>query len=228
MMAARPLEAPAQPLHDPLAEANHRISNNLAALAATFIKRLPTIEAGPKVVPREEVADLMRDVAGRIGALGRLHRLLSTPPRAGEVDLDGFLTEVIDSFQSTGMFGDRLRIASNVKGCRVEANQASMLMLVFAEIVSNAVKYAHPSGLPVELSVVAATTPVGDLLLYVADDGVGFPEGFDEVRDAGPGLRLIRGLVEGAGGSLVTKSDALGLRFTIELPNARLQHSAGT
>src|SRR5262249_44648074 len=158
---------------DPLAEANHRIANNLAALAATIMKHLAWIEVGPKMMPREQIADLMKDIAGRIDALGRLHRLLSAPPKQGEVELDGFLAEVIGSFQSTGMFDDRLHVASNVKGCRVEAKQASMLMLVFAEIVSNAVKYAHPSGLPVELSVTAATTPLGGLRLHIADDGVG-------------------------------------------------------
>ena len=36
--------------------------------------------------------------------------------------------------------------------------------------------------------------------LQIADDGVGFPEGFDEWRDAGIGLRLVRTLVESAGG----------------------------
>ena len=47
-------------------------------------------------------------------------------------------------------------------------------------------------------------------------------EGFDEWRDAGIGLRLVRTLVESAGGSLAIKSDPLGLTFSIELPPARL------
>jgi two-component sensor histidine kinase len=222
-MAVRPIETPAEPPHDPLAEANHRIANNLAALAVTFMKRLPQIEAGPKLVPRELVADLMKDIAGRIEALGRLHRLLSAPPMQGEVELDDVLAEVIGSFQTTGLFGDRLHVASDVKGCHVAAEQAAMLMLVFVEIATNAFKYAHPTGLPVELTVAAAATPVGGLLVHIADDGVGFPEGFDEVRDAGPGLRLVRSLVVGAGGSLAIRSDPLGLRFSIQLPNAQLQ-----
>jgi two-component sensor histidine kinase len=60
------------------------------------------------------------------------------------------------------------------------------------------------------------------VVVEIGDDGVGFPEDFDEWRDAGIGLRLVRSLVEGTGGSLAIKSDPLGLTFSIELPPARL------
>jgi len=60
--------------------------------------------------------------------------------------------------------------------------------------------------------------------LQIADDGVGFPEGFDEWRDSGIGLGLVRTLVESTGGSMAMESDPLGLTFTITLPmQPRLQ-----
>jgi two-component sensor histidine kinase len=218
MSAVQVLEITTPAPLDPLAESNHRIANNLAELAAILMRQFRVIEAGPDTVPRELVGDLMKDMAGRIAALGRLHRLLSSPAAAGEVELDDLLREVIDSYSSTGMFGERLAVSTNVKGCRIKATQASMLMLVVAEIATNALKYAHPSGLPVELSIAGAKTPTGGLVLHIDDDGVGLPEDFDEARDAGHGLRLIRALVEHAGGSLALKSDPLGLAFSIELP----------
>ena len=63
-------------------------------------------------------------------------------------------------------------------------------------------------------------TPSGGLVPHIADDGVGLPEDFDEARDAGRGLKLVRGLVESAGGRLKMKSDQLGLSFSIEPPAA--------
>jgi two-component sensor histidine kinase len=160
-------------------------------------------------------------MASRIAALGRLHRLLSAPPAPGEVELDKLLREVIDAYNSTGVFSDRLHVCANVTGCRVTGAQASMLMLIFSETATNAVKYAHPSGLPIELTIAAAKTPTGGLILHIADDGIGLPEEFDEERDAGRGLRLVRDLVESAGGRLTMKSDPLGLSFSIELPGTR-------
>jgi two-component sensor histidine kinase len=106
----------------------------------------------------------------------------------------------------------------------VEASQASMLLIAFSEIATNAMKHAHPTGLPVELTIAGTATPGGGVQLQIADDGVGFPEGFDEWRDAGLGLRLVRSLVESAGGHLTTNSDPLGLTFSIQLPpQKRLQ-----
>ncbi len=218
MSAVELRETPPPAAPDPLAESNHRIANNLAELAAILMRQFRAIEAGPDTIPRELVGDLMKDMAGRIAALGRLHRLLSSPATAGEVELDELLREVIDGYNSTGMFGDRLTVSTNVKGCRIKAGQASVLMLIVAEIATNALKYAHPSGLPVELSIAAAKTPTGGLVLHIGDDGVGLPEDFDEARNAGRGLRLIRALVEHAGGSLALRSDPLGLSFSIEVP----------
>ena len=63
-----------------------------------------------------------------------------------------------------------------------------------------------------------APTPDGGVALEIGDDGVGFPEGFVESRDAGVGLKLVRSLVENSGGRLETRSDALGLTFAIQLP----------
>jgi len=208
---------------DAVVEANHRIANNLASLARIFTRQLPAIEAGPEMVPRELVVQLVKDMAGRMDALGRLHYLLSNGRVPGKVDLGEALSEVIEGFRTTGMFGDQLDIHLSADGCPIDAAKASMLMLVVAEIATNAVKYAHPSGLPVELTISATMTVAGSLNLRIADDGVGLPEGFDEKRDAGPGLRLVRGLVESAGGSLALNSDPLGLRYSIELPGIRHQ-----
>lgn len=221
MMAVQMHKTPTAPPPDALDESNHRIANSLAELAASLMRQLRVIETGPHTVPRELVGDLMKDMAGRIAALGRLHRLLSAPAASGEIKLDRLLAELLDAYNSTGVFGDRLLVSANLMGCRVAATQASTVMRIFAEIATNAVKYAHPSGLPVELDIAATTTPGGGLVLHIADDGVGLPEDFDEARNAGYGLKLVRGLVEGAGGHLTMKSDPLGLSFSIELPGAR-------
>ena len=158
MMAAQLRQVLAAPPPDALAKSNHRIANSLTELAAALMRQFRVIETGPDTIPRELVSDLMKDMAGRIAALGRLHRLLSAPPAPGEVELDKLLTEVIDAYNSTGVFSDRLQVCVNVAGCRVAGSQASILMMIFSEIATNAVKYAHPSGLPIELTIAAART----------------------------------------------------------------------
>jgi two-component sensor histidine kinase len=203
-------------------EADHRIANHLSMLVALARRPLPAIEKGRPTVPRELVADLLNDMAGKILSVARLHQMLANRPALGEVELGKVLMAAADELQSSGIFGDRLHVTSSLDDCFVEASQASRLLMAFSEIATNAIKYAHPTGLPVELAIAGAATPDGGVQLQIADDGVGFPEGFDEWRDAGLGLKLVRSLVESAGGSLAIKSDPLGLTFSIELQPTRL------
>ena len=187
-------------------------------LVAVVRRPLAAIKAGPYAIPRELVADLLNDMAGKILSMARLHLMLTRRPAPGEIELGAALESVVKELQASGIYADRLHIAMNLDGCLVDASQASMLMMAFSEIATNAIKYAHPTGLPVELTVTGAEMPGGGVQLQIADDGVGFPEGFDEWRDAGIGLRLVRTLVESAGGNVAMKSDSLGLTFSITLP----------
>jgi two-component sensor histidine kinase len=191
-------------------------------LVAIVRGQLPAIEEGPHAVPRELVDNLLNDMAGKILSVARLHMMLANRPATGEVELGTALASVVEELQVSAIFGDRLHVTTSLDTCIVQASQASMLLMAFSEIATNAIKYAHPTGLPVELTIAGSVTPDGGMQLQIADDGVGFPEGFDEWRDAGIGLRLVRTLVESAGGSLAIKSDPLGLTFSIELPPARL------
>lgn len=217
MSAFRVLKNPHVRPIDLALEANHRIANHLSMLVAAVRRPLPAIEDGPPTIPRELVADLLNDMAGKIHAVARLHLTLARQPAVGEVEIAKVLMAATEELQS-GIFGDRLQVTSSLNGHRVEASQASLLTMVFCEIATNAIKYAHPTGLPVELSLSCVETPGGGVVLEIADDGVGFPEGFEEWRDAGVGLRLVRSLVESAGGCVAMQSDPLGLTFSITLP----------
>jgi len=86
MSASRALnDLPVRPA-DLALEANHRIANHLSMLVATVRRPLPAIEAGPLTMPRELIADLLNDMAGKILAVARLHLMLAKQPVAGEVE----------------------------------------------------------------------------------------------------------------------------------------------
>jgi len=214
-------ETPRQPFADSAAvEANHRIANNLMALGALFMRQLRDIEKGPETVPKARLVDLVKDMTGRLNALGRLHHLLSANPAGGDSDLGEVLSEVFMGFRSTGMFGDRLNVHLDACGHRVSAAQASMLMLVVAEIATNAAKYAHPTGIPVEFRVSATRTRTGGLMLLIDDDGVGLPEGFDLESATSLGLQIVRTLVVGElGGRLrVIPRPGGGTEAVVDVP----------
>jgi two-component sensor histidine kinase len=204
---------------DLMLESNHRVANSLAVLAATLHQQIVRIGAGADTVPRKQVVEILNETAGKIVAISRLHRCFADNADREDCELHDVLTKVLQELERSGIYADRLRIGSieTAHHLHVEPTQAFRLTLAVAEMVTNAMKHAHPTGLPVEISLSSVSAADGATVLEISDDGVGFPEGFVEARDAGVGLKLIRSLVEGAGATLEVRSDPLGLVYAIRI-----------
>ncbi len=107
------------------------------------------------------------------------------------------------------------RLSAN---CHVTPEQAQQIGLIVCEVVMNAVKHAHPTGIPVQISLVCRRGDDGRMTVEIGDDGVGLPEGTDAVSFGGVGLKLIRSLAGALKAELRIESDPLGLNFLITLP----------
>jgi len=109
---------------------------------------------------------------------------------------------------------------------------------VVNNLISNALKYS-PDGGPVRVRLWLDRSGSGDLLMTVADQGIGIPpdqiEGVlrpfnrtsvsraRQIEGTGLGLPLTKGLVEAHGGDLTLASElGVGTTVTVRLPAARL------
>jgi two-component sensor histidine kinase len=102
--------------------------------------------------------------------------------------------------------------------CMVLMRQVQPIVLMLCEIFINAMKYAHPSGVPLIMLMDCATAGDGRLVLTVSDDGVGLPEGFEPEQSGGMGFKVMRSLAAEIGGELQIRSTHLGLSFRLSLP----------
>ncbi len=196
-----------------LAEANHRIANNLARVISIVRLQTTHLAKSTKSMSSQEVSDLLGELASRIEAVGRLHKLLSRGGRDANLEVGDYLEEVCQSLTSSLTATRQMRLSHRFDGaCFLPADQLVLVGLIVTELVMNAVKYAHPTAVPTRISVDCKQAPDGTLFVEVADDGVGLPEAFDPSVDGGLGFRVMRALAEQLGGKLSFRSDALGLR----------------
>jgi two-component sensor histidine kinase len=201
-------------------ESNHRIANQLAMIVTLAQKEAAKFERGADIIRREDALAAIKGLASKVAAISTLHRALAANARTGEVELADVLGDTLHPLKQ--IYGDRLLVEMSIDdGCAVTSDHAAALALAFAEIVTNAMKYAHPSGVPVEMSVVGAATDCGKIMLEISDDGVGLPEDFDPQRDSGVGMKMVRYMIDAAGGNLATTSNELGLTLSITLPRKR-------
>jgi len=206
-------------LHPALSEANHRISNNLALLASSISMRASRIARHPHEMDGDEVAALLYETSARIVTVGQLHRLLSKHPQAARLDLKKSLRELCETLVSTLSGPERTELIWTATGeCGVATAHALPICLIVTETVTNSLKYAHPSGVKGLLLVGCYREPDGSLVVEVADDGVGLPEGFDLKADGGIGSRTVHLLAQQIGAEVRFASPPIGLSFRLRLP----------
>jgi len=204
-----------------ISEANHRISNNLALLASSVSIRAAELSRRHREMGSEAVSLILGEVTARIATVAWLHRFLSEQPEADRLDLNDHLRELCETLVSALSDPQRVKLVSGESAdCVVRSDEVVPLCLIVTEVVTNSLKYAHPTGVPGLLSIDCRRETDGSLVVEVADDGVGLPEGFDLATADGTGSRTIRVLAKQMGAQVSLESRPIGLLFRLRLPSA--------
>lgn len=207
--------------HDSLSEINHRISNNLALLASTVSMRAASFSRRKEPIEGREAAAALHEITARIAIVGHMHHLLSTRPDSDRAGFGAHLRELCRLFISSLAAPDQWELVDGGTGdCPVSADHFLPLSLIVTEVVTNALKYAHPAGVSGKLTIGCRREAHGTVVVEVADDGVGFPEGFEFAAGGGIGSRTIHVLAQQIDAEISFDSRATGLRFKLRLPAA--------
>jgi two-component sensor histidine kinase len=100
-------------------------------------------------------------------------------------------------------------------------DKAIPLGLIVGELVTNAVKYAHPTGVKGIIRI-ESSRHNGAIVIEISDDGVGLPEGLDPLAASGAGLAMIRTLAAQLGASISFDNHGLGLSCILRMPYAEV------
>lgn len=202
-----------------IAESNHRIANNLTLIAGMLRLRASDIARAGGGLSAEEASLMLAEVGERIQTVGRLHRLLAQTEVGEDLDLADYLHDVaaaaVDSMSAAG---GMLLERGSMSSCKARPREALLIGFIVGELVTNSVKYAHPSGVSGRVRLGCEPRPEGAVLVVVADDGVGLPDGFNPRRDGGLGMRTVRGLADQLGATLTFDSGGVGLTARLLVP----------
>jgi two-component sensor histidine kinase len=200
-------------------EANHRIANHLALIASLLVLQKQAL-AKANSLSREDAEWILEDSVRRINTVARVHRLLANSDDRSCIDVRHYLQDVAQGIVASTAGHAKYRLQSVFDcGCLIGADHLASLGLLVGELVTNAVKYAHPTGVAGVIKLFCSAADDATIV-RVSDDGVGLPEGFDPATSGGLGLRMIRSLVKQLQGEIAFDSTCLGLNVTIRIPNS--------
>jgi two-component sensor histidine kinase len=191
-----------------MAETHHRVRNNLQFIAA--LADMQVLD-GQDTVPVSE----MQRIGAQVSALASIHAILT---RESKTDGTG---DSLSAAEVIGKLAEQLRTSANGRGIVVRADdteitgrQASALAIIVNELVTNALKNSSGD------VCVEFQSRDGSARLAVMDDGAGFPEGFDPVKQANTGLELVQQMStwDLQGSVAFTNGTGGGARVVVDIP----------
>jgi two-component sensor histidine kinase len=216
-------------------EVHHRVKNNLQTISALLRLQARRLPPG---VGRVALFEAER----RVQSIAVVHEILSREPR-DQVPFDEIVTALIRMAEDSVVSSAKVTFSVTGELGEVPADVATPLAVVLAELLQNAVEHAFiefdkdDADRPDRPGTVRGTSkPVGHIAVHlaaddtrlvveVADDGSGLPEGFDFDVTMSLGLSIVRDLVRTQlDGSIVMRdrnekdSESTGTEVLIELP----------
>ena len=193
-------------------EIHHRVKNNLAIMVSL-------INLQARRMRQPDALAALADTKARLFSMALLHEMLYRSGQMDRVDARDYLKHLSKHLtQSYGLAAQGLAIESRAPtALALEPDHAVPCGLIVNELVSNAVKHAFPNGRQGKLRVELAVAAAEQILLRVADNGIGLPESLQPAATGSMGLTLVNALTRQLGGTLEIRRGH-GTEFAIRFP----------
>lgn len=172
-----------------LREIHHRVKNNLQVVSSLL--SLQSAKAN-----KPELTEAFLDAQRRVQSMAFVHQVLYRSDNFREIELQPYLQRLVNHvFQSFASQSDRVNIGCNAGRTTIGLDQAVPFGLIVNELLTNSLKHAFPDGHGGSIRV-EVLQDGEDIVLTMADNGIGLPLDFNPAAGDSLGLQLVIELVE--------------------------------
>jgi two-component sensor histidine kinase len=176
-----------------LKEVNHRTKNNLQLIVNLIQLQLRQVS---DAAARAALVDTSR----RIMSIAAVHEKLYQGDQVEAVDAASYLREVIEGIKATS--AQEIAFAVQLDPVLLPLDKAIPLALIVNELATNSLKYAYPGQAGGSVTV-RLQRRGAEVVLTVADAGMGLPQGFDQRKQRSLGMRIISSLSQQLGAQVL-------------------------
>jgi two-component system, sensor histidine kinase PdtaS len=170
-----------------LKEMHHRVKNNLQIAMSLLNTQSFYLE-------NEKALAAIRQSRNRMYAMSLIHQRLYQTHSLELISMSRYIPELID-FIKDNLAGDRnIRFGLHIDPVSLDVAQAVPTGLIINEAVTNCIQYAFPERNDGAVNIVLRYLGQDDILLQIADNGIGLRADFDIKRAKSMGMELIGSL----------------------------------
>jgi len=158
--------------------------------------------------------ELFKESQNRVRSIALFHEKLYQSRDLGRVEIGEYIRGLANgSFATYGVNPDDIVLTVQTEDIPLEVDAAISCGLIVNELVSNALKHAFPGRRQGQVAVTLSAAGT-DVVLAVADDGVGFPADLDFRSPGTLGLKLVAIFTEQVRGTMDLTREP-GTKFTL-------------
>jgi two-component sensor histidine kinase len=197
-----------------LKEVHHRVKNSLQIVLSVISLQVRR-EKDPKALAAYS------SVRDRIRAISSMHDRLFGLDSEKRIDLGDYADELLRNLrESYGIGSPSFSFESD--SIHVPMDLCLEIGLMLTELVINSYRHADAKGRPIQVTL---RREASEILLTVADNGPGFPDGFLPETVTTVGFRIIVSMVRQRGGNLVVSNNP-GAVVQVRIPLPPLARTA--
>jgi PAS domain S-box-containing protein len=189
-----------------LKEIHHRVKNNL-----TVVYSMLDLQA--KSIADESTCAKLEESRDRVLSMALIHEQLYQSGDLAHVDFKEYLQSLVNNIAGT-YNRPEVMVSVDMEPVALDVNRGIPCGLIVNELVTNCLKYAFPAGRKGIVSVGISINSEGDYVLFVEDNGIGFPTDIDFQNTSSLGLELVNGLTKQIRGKIELSNES-GTRFKI-------------
>ncbi|MCK0145064.1 ATP-binding protein [Arenibacter sp. F26102] len=203
-----------------LKEIHHRVKNNLQTVSSLLSLQSRSIEE-----PR--IKTLIKSSQNRVISMAMVHEMLYMRHDLSKIEYKSYVEELSDyllrSFKGTD---NNITLNIIIPDVKLGIDTAIPLGLLINEVITNALKYGIKDNDEGEIHIELLKSNSKDYVLYIGDNGEGFPENISHKNTKSLGLKLIHNLARQLKGTINRDLSKKGTNYIVKFSD--IQHKFKT
>ena len=163
----------------------------------------------------QEIVKMFENSQNRIHSMALIHEQLYNSPDFKKLNLSSYVTDLIDKLSDSYNISEKgIKFSIDTDEVYLNIETAHPCGLIINELIANALEHAFPDRRQGNIWLTLKKRSGEQIILTIADDGIGFPEKLDFQQTESLGLQLVCTLTEQLEG-VVKLNRAKGTSFEI-------------